>query len=68
MPIKKLRNGPTIQVDEAIIRWRKRLRQKGITLGSAMSKAKRTNKKQNQDKALDREVKAMKKNFFGADD
>lgn len=49
---RKLRDGPTIMVDEQILRRRKKLRAKGMILGRASAKAKEHADKIKKERAL----------------
>lgn len=62
---KKLkgRNGQTIEVDAAIYRWRKKLKDKGIVLGKGMAAAKREAKKAAKAYA-DKKIPLVKKEWF----
>lgn len=48
---RKLRGGPTILVDEQIIRRRKMLKERGIVLGTASKYREKVNAKQNEERA-----------------
>lgn len=64
MPIKKLRNGPTIDVDLQIVRWRERLRKEGIAIGKGMIKAKEKRTYNKLVRSMDTDEKLKKKKWF----
>lgn len=64
MPPKKLRNGPTIDLDIQIIRWREKLRKEGKTIGRHTAKEKGRSKRYREMLKDDELVASGKKKFF----
>lgn len=60
---KKLYRGPVIEVDEAIYRWRKRLKKNNIKLGRGMQAAEKKAKQASKDYA-DKKTPLTKKAWF----
>lgn len=64
MATKKLRGGPTITLDDQILRWRQRLRKEALTIGRHTAKDKDRSKKYRAEKADDELVRTGRKKFF----
>lgn len=60
---KKLRGGPTIPVDEQVIRWRQKMRKLEIKLGKNMLAAERKAERQQLERETTHE-KLKKKKWF----
>lgn len=63
MALKKLRGGPTIQVNDQIIRWREKLRKEGKTIGKRTASRKDKERKQKYTDDLENAALAAKGKF-----
>lgn len=64
---KKLRDGPVIAVDMQIVRWRKKMKKKGIELGSGMrrqTKLASNRRAEIKEKNTVTDEKLLRKNWF----
>lgn len=61
---KKLKNGPTIDVDLQILRWREKMRREGIVLGKKAAKAETYNRRQRKEREVETPEKLIKKRWF----
>ena len=64
MATKKLYNGPTVHVDDQIIRWREKMRKEGRTLGRNVRKQKEEQKRRLESDREKKLINSGKKNFF----
>lgn len=63
-PTKKLRNGPVIEIDPQIIRWRERLRKEGRALGRHMRKDREQQDRRKAARHDDAAIERGAKKFF----
>ena len=61
---RKLRNGPVIDIDPQVIRWREKMRKEGIALGKNMRKAQENREYTRKSRETDTPEKLLKKRFF----
>lgn len=61
MAQRKLRDGPVIEIDDQILRWRSRIRKQEIIIGKQEENRRRKNAKQN---AAKKEIDPTKRKWF----